>query len=108
VAKKKVEAGATEVRLPIKWNVPDTIVARFASNMAIQSLEYEFKLSFFEPKPEIRTDLRTPLPTEVRADCVASVIVNAAKMPEFIAALQKQMDLYNAKHKTNITEPQTK
>jgi len=106
MAKKKVETGVTELIVPIKWHTPDTIIARFASNMTIQPLEYEFKVSFFETKPEIRTDLKAPLPTEVRADCVASVIINVAKMPAFIKALQKQMDLYNEKHQS--TEPQPK
>lgn len=98
MAKKKANTGAKEIEVPIKWYVPDTIIARFASNMTIQTLEYEFKVSFFETKPEIRTDTKAPLPTEVRADCVASVIINVAKMPGFVAALQKQLDLYNAKH----------
>ncbi|MFZ3136670.1 MAG: hypothetical protein WA126_04660 [Thermodesulfovibrionales bacterium] len=105
MAKKKVQTSVTEIIVPIKWHVPDTIITRFASNMTIQPLEYEFKVSFFETKPEIRTDSNAPLPTEVRADCVASVIINIAKMPGFIAALQKQMDAYTAKHPT---EPQTK
>lgn len=100
MAKKKAKTGKQEIEVPIKWYVPDTIIARFANNMTIQTLEYEFKLSFFEVKPEIRTDPMAPPPTEVRADCVASVIVNVAKLPEFIAALQKQLDSYVVKHQT--------
>lgn len=101
MAKKKTTKN--EIEVPIKWYIPDTIVTRFASNMTVQALEYEFKVSFFEVNPEIRTDLNAPLPTEARANCVASLIINAAKMPAFIKALQKQLDLYNAKHQT--TEP---
>lgn len=97
MAKKKSRTDAKGIEVPIKWYVPDTIITRFASNMVIQTLEHEFKLSFFEANPEIRTDPIAPPLAEVRADCVASVIVNIAKMPGFIAALQKQMDLYNAK-----------
>jgi hypothetical protein len=105
MAKRKTTTD--EIAVPIKWYIPDTIVTRFASNMTVQVLEYEFKVSFFEVNPEIRTDSKAPLPTEARANCVASVIINAAKMPAFIQALQKQLDLYNAKHQTNITEPQS-
>jgi len=98
MAKKKAKTGVEEIELPIKWHVPDSITTRFANNMTIQVLEYEFKVSFFEIKPEIRTDPKAPLPTEVRADCVASVIINAAKMPGFVKALQMQLELYEAKH----------
>jgi hypothetical protein len=88
------------VEIPFKWHVPDTVITRFASNMTIQILENEFKISFFEMKPEIRLDPNAPIESEIRADCVASIIVSPNKMPQFIAALQKQLDLYNAKQQT--------
>jgi len=97
---KNVETIKQGKEVPIKFNIPPTIITRFASNMVIQTLENEFKISFFEVKPEIRLDPSDEIPDEVLADCVASVIVNASKLPSFIKILQKQVDKYNEKKKT--------
>lgn len=82
-------------KVPIKFNIPPTIITRFASNMVIQTFESEFKISFFEIKPEIRLDPSDEIPDEVLADCVASVIVSADKLPSFIEILQIQLDKYS-------------
>jgi len=92
---KNVETIKQGVKVPIKWNIPPTIITRFASNMVIQTLENEFKISFFEIKPEIRVDPSEEIPDEVLADCVASVIVTADKMPSFIEILQQQLDKHS-------------
>ena len=81
--------------VPIKWYIPDNIIARFASNMVIQTIESEFKISFFEMKPGILLQTSETLPKEVRADCVASVIVTADRLPKFIEVLQKHLNQYN-------------
>ncbi|MDZ4383645.1 MAG: hypothetical protein U0937_03290, partial [Thermodesulfovibrionia bacterium] len=36
--------------LPIEWNIPDDIITRYATNMVVQRMEKEFKISFFELK----------------------------------------------------------
>lgn len=102
MAAKKIKKGKATLELPIRWHVPDSITTGFASNMTVQTLEYEFKVSFFESKPNIRTDPNAPLPTEVPAECIASVIINVAKMPEFIRVLQRQFELYIEKHKPEV------
>lgn len=83
----------------IEWHIPDGLMSPFASNMLVQLIENEFKLSFFELKPPIMLDESVPLPVKVRADCVASVIVTADRMPKFIAVLQMQLDKYNQSKK---------
>jgi len=97
---KNVETIKQGKKVPIKFNIPPTIITRFATNMVIQSFENEFKVSFFEVKPEIRLDPSEKLPDEVLADCVASVIVTADRLQSFINILQKQLDNYNKKKKT--------
>ena len=92
---KNVEIIKKGKEVPIKFNIPSTIITRFASNMVIQTFENEFKISFFEIKPEIRLDPSDEIPDNVLADCVASVIVNANKLPSFIEILQKQVDRHN-------------
>ncbi len=94
---KNVETIKHGKGVPIKFNIPPTLITRFASNMVIQTFENEFKISFFEINPEIRLDPSDEIPDEVLADCVASVIVNANKLPSFIKILQKQVDNYNEK-----------
>ena len=103
MAKKKSTNGKEKesveiVNVPIEWHMPEGVMTPFASNMIVQSLEHEFKLSFFETKPPIRSaGSGNPTPSGVRADCIASVIVSAEKLPEFINALQSQLDKYRAK-----------
>lgn len=99
---KKKEAPKKEVSqkegvLSIKWNVPDTIVTRFASNMVVQNIEGYFKLSFFEIKPEIHLFAPKTPQTEIVADCVSSVIVPPDKLPAIIDVLTKQLQQFQKK-----------
>lgn len=82
--------------VPLEWNVPEGIATPFATNMVVQLMENEFKVSFFEAKPPIQLDGSTPLPKAVRADYVAGVIVSAERLSKFIEVLQKQLDKYHA------------
>lgn len=105
MAKKKTGANKHTVgiigrNIPIKYNISDQIITRFASNMVVQTIENEFKISFFEMKPEIILGPSSSIPKEARAECVASVIVTPEKLPKFIEALQKQLDNYNSIKKT--------
>ncbi|MEE9613646.1 MAG: hypothetical protein V3W31_01675 [Thermodesulfobacteriota bacterium] len=105
MAKKKKEQ---EIKggLPIEWHVPDTIITRFVTNMTVQVIEYEFKLSFFELKPEIILGPTPKLPKKIKADCVASVIVTPDRLASFIKVLKGQLDLYNeAKKATTSSSP---
>jgi len=82
------------VAVPIKWNIPENIVTRFASNISIQTLENEFKISFFEAFPDINMSLGGQAPAEVVANCVASIIISAEKMPSIVSAFQKHLSAY--------------
>ena len=96
-------------QLPIKWNVPDTIITRFASNMIVQTIEDYFKISFFEMKPEIHLSAPSKPPTEIKADCVASIIVTPDKFALIVKVLNRQLDNYQASQaqakKETSTEP---
>jgi len=86
-------------QLPIEWNIPDDLVARYATNMAVQRLENEFLISFFEIKPPII--LGEPANIEeklkelksIRANCVAQIIVSVDKMPDFVRGLESNLKL---------------
>ena len=99
MAKKTKKADETkqlpETKILIKWNVPDTIISRFASNMVVQTIEGSyFKLTFFELKPEIHLVPPPIPPTEMVADCVVSIIIPPEKLPAIIKVLQIQFEQY--------------
>lgn len=93
------------VELPIHWNVPDDIVARYSTNMVVQRLDNEFLISFFEVKPPIILGdpdaIKDGLKSlkSIQANCVAQIIVAHDKLPSFINALQKN---YKGLEKENM------
>jgi hypothetical protein len=95
MAKKKIETSEQTLTIPIEYRMPDGIITPFATNMIVQTIEHEFKISFFEIKPFIRINESEPIPDKVKADCVASVIVSADRLPKFIKALQTQLEKFN-------------
>ncbi len=95
---KKIVKNKKTDGTPIKWNVPENMISRYATHMTVQLLENEFKLAFFELSPEIRIDPKLPSSKEVQANCVGSVIVNVAKVPSIIEVLKRQLDLYISRH----------
>ncbi len=90
------ETAQEETKLSIKWNIPETIITRFASNMVVQTIEGYFKLSFFEIKPEIHIVAPTTPSTEIVAECVGSIIVPPDKLPAIIEVLARQLQQYQA------------
>lgn len=94
MTKKKILKKEISITVPINWHMPDNIISRFANNMVVQTLENEFKILFFETKPEIYLDIPRKPPIGVQSECVASIIINAEKLPHFIKALQRQYDRY--------------
>lgn len=106
MAKKKTETNKQNdkivaIPVPIKYYIPDQIITRFASHMVIQIVETEFKLSFFETKPEIILSPSESVPKEIRAECVGAVIITPDRFPKFIEAMQKHLDKYNSIIKTD-------
>ena len=100
MAKKKeaapIETTQKNIQVPIKWNIPDTIITRFASNMVVKNFEEYFKLSFFELKPEIHLGEPAAPPSEIDAECVGSIIVSPNKLRAIIEALTSQLNKYQA------------
>ena len=105
MAKKKTMKTSEITQVPIKWNVPENIITRFASNMVVQQTEDYFKLSFFELKPEINLAIPELPPTEMVADCVASVVVTPMKLLAIANVLKQQVEMYKKKLEATITAP---
>lgn len=82
----------------LEWNIPDDIVARYATNMIVQRSEHEFIISFFEVKPPLllgspeEINEKLSKIKSVQANCVAQIIVAADKMSSFVEALQKNLE----------------
>lgn len=91
------------VTVPIKYTIPDSIIARFTTNIVVQIIKNEFKISFFEQNLPINLDEKSKPPTEIQANCVASVIVTADRLPGFIEVLQRQLDIVKKSTPKKIT-----
>ncbi len=88
--KKKTPVEKEYMEVPLIWHTPDNMISRYATNVAVQVLQNELKISFFETKPEINVvPVKTP-PKNVRADCVASIIISPHTIPQLIEALKGQ------------------
>ena len=90
----------SKIEIPIEWNIPDDLVARYATNMVVQRLENEFIISFFEIKPPIillepdKIESKLKELKSIRANCVAQIIVSDDKMPNFVSALESNLKLF--------------
>jgi len=86
--------------LIIEWNISDDIITRFATNMVVQTIENEFKVSFFELKQDIvlrEEDMKKMVKGgTVRADCIASIIITPDRMHKFIEAMTTQLTKYES------------
>lgn len=79
----------------INWYVSPDIIPRHSTNLVVQVVESEFKLSFFELNPVINLD-PDHKPESVRADCVASIFVSPERLAKFIKVMQGQLDTYKS------------
>jgi hypothetical protein len=91
--------------LPVEWHIPDDLVPRYATNMVVQHSKYEFKLSFFDiQNPVILGSVEERQKAMerlqgVRAKCVGQIVVNPARMKEWISVLQANFNIYEQKTK---------
>lgn len=92
--KKETKAEIKPIAIPIEYNTPEGTMTPFATNMLVQIIENEFKISFFELKPFLRLSESDPIPSKMRADYIGGVIVSADRLPNFIKALQGQLEKY--------------
>jgi hypothetical protein len=82
----------------IEYNISENVMTRYATHMVVQTIENEFKISFFEVKiPIILTDQDREKFNETRtmkADCIASVIITSDRLPRFLQALNEHLSKY--------------
>jgi len=100
-AKAKARARARVIKanepngLKIEWNISPDITTRFATNILVQRIENEFRVAFYELKPEPTFNEEDRIRIEekgiVKAECVASIIVTADRMQGFIRVLSDQL-----------------
>lgn len=100
--KEKAKPDKTIKEIPITWNIPEGIATPFATNMLVQVIENEFKLTFYELKPPIILNKTQTHPDTVSADYIGGVIVSADRLPKFIKVLQAQLDKYNSKKNDTV------
>lgn len=96
------EQQSQSLTLPIEWHVPDSIQSRYATNVLVQALHYEFIISFFETKlpPFIGQPEEVKAKFEqagtIQAECIGRIIVAAEQLPSIINALQTSLEAYQA------------
>lgn len=95
------EQELSELEVPIEWHIPDSIVSQYATNMVVQHTEHEFIISFFDTRPPLIVGAPTKEVLEklrsVRAECVARIVVAHARMPDFVKALEINLEKSLAK-----------
>lgn len=89
--------------IPLTWNVPPGLVSRYATNFVVQHSDHEFAIYFFEALPPLLigepSEVKRQLQQigSISANCVAKVIVAAERMPQLIALLQNNLQVYRTR-----------
>ncbi len=92
-----------EVQVPIDWQIPENITAKYVTHFVVQHSVQEFTLSFFEAQPPIIFGERHEVEAKAReiksipAKCVARIVVTPAKMETLIEVLQENVANYKAR-----------
>jgi hypothetical protein len=89
---------ANSVAIPIEYDIPPSILTRLATQVTVQSDPTGWYLTFYEAVPpfivgtpdEVRTQLEKV--KSLKAECVSRVFIPAARVPEFLAAVQRVSD----------------
>ena len=93
---KKKEPAKTQ--LQILWNVPPFMASGWATNVVVQGFQGNFKISFFELKPDIALTPEQLKKIEERgtinADCIGSYILSPDEVEKLIRVLQDQYSKY--------------
>ncbi len=83
------------VAIPIEYDIPPSILTRLATQVTIQGDPTGWYLTFYEAVPPFIVgtpdDVRRQLEQvkSLKAECVARVFIPAARVPEFLAAVQR-------------------
>jgi hypothetical protein len=96
------KAKKTQVLIPIERYCPPELVSRYATDLIIQRTGSEFILSFFETippmvlgTPEEQQDKLKKL-ASVRSECIARVIVSDDRFPQFVQAMQENLERWQS------------
>jgi len=87
-------------RIPLKFEVPDSIISRYATNFVAQHTPNEFVLSFYEVCPPVllgsSEENRQQLEEMgyIAASCVARLILSPSGMRELIGVLEANLERY--------------
>ena len=93
------------LRIPIEY-VCEGVRTEYATNLVVQHTEHEFVLSFYRIQSPIIIGSRDERERQiegmrsVQADCVARIVVAPGRMPDFVIAIQGNLD----KHRERFGE----
>lgn len=93
------------VNIPIDWHIPENLSSAYASNVFVQSGEYEIVLSFFQPMLPLlagsdeEKHAKLAQMETIRAECVSRVIVHPDLVPKIISAMQSVWEQHTAAKK---------
>jgi hypothetical protein len=98
------------VNIPIDWNINESVIPRFSTDMFISHTENIFSLMFFEvsqplllgSEEEILSQIKSL--KSIKADCVSKIYVAPATIPRLISALQENYDKYLSRFSKNIED----
>lgn len=106
IKKEEIESQEIDepIQLPIEWNIPENMIAKYATNMVVQTEKEEFILSFFQIKPPLffnaeDRDKKMKDNAAVKAECIVRLIISPERLPRYIKLLQKAMDRHQRIYK---------
>jgi hypothetical protein len=102
---KPADAATSQVGLPlpIEWHFPEGLVGSYANQALVQMGLMECNIAFFEIRPPLMFGTPEQIQeqakkiTEVRAECVARIVVPHDLMPTLISILQDTWTKHQAK-----------
>jgi hypothetical protein len=91
------------IEVPLRWNIPEDVLTRYATNMTIQEgADEEWIVSFFDSYPPImlgsaeeQRKQATAL-THVDARCFARIVMNEKRLRDLLRLLQIQVGRLDA------------
>lgn len=82
----------------IDFHTPEFMPSNIATNIIVQHFQENFKVSFYEIKPDIILSEEDKSKMEkrgtLRADCVGSFIISHGDFRKFIDVMQEQLNKY--------------
>ena len=98
--RKKREIDRTVVEKPLRWEIPEDMVALWANNIVVQHTENEFILTFFQVAPPIliqptQQDLESIESVPARA--VARVVLTPEGMQQVLKVMEDNYGRFKEK-----------